>query len=229
MRKLHFIIPVLLSVLTFEIIYPKSIITSKATESKTVYLTFDDGPSAITNEILNVLSHYKIKATFFVIGKNVEKHPDILTRIFKDGHAVGVHSYTHIYKEIYKDEQSLTNDINSCICAIKTVNDRFIPRLYRFPGGSFNLKDETKRVPSKLGLKHFDWNASCGDCELKTSNYMDLVGFATATAGKKNNIILLLHDAPNKTFTPKALPEIIEYFKNKKLFCFFFVGTKSKK
>jgi len=179
---------------------------------KTVCLTFDDGPTKVTEKILDCLAQNNIKATFFVCGKNVEKNPKILSRIFKEGHSVGIHTHTHDYKSIYASPKALTDDINACLRAIKAVNANYKPLLYRFPGGSFNLSDSLISVPKNLGLCAVDWNASCRDCELKTDDSSLLFKEAMSTSANKSRVILLMHDAADKHLTALALPDIIKEF-----------------
>ena len=102
---------------------------------KTVYLTFDDGPSdRVTPKILDVLKEENVKATFFIIGKQAETRKYLIEREFKEGHTVAVHSYTHKYGEIYSSAESLIKDIDKCNDVIKSVTGRY-SSVYRFPGG----------------------------------------------------------------------------------------------
>lgn len=182
---------------------------------KYVCLTFDDGPTAVTETVLNVLKKENVKATFFVIGKNIRTHTDTLKRIFAEGHVVGIHTHTHEYKKIFTSPEALKNDINCCLSAIKAVNENYKPKYYRFPGGSFGLSEGLKNVPFELGLKYVDWNASCRDCEIKPESCNDLTECAIQTSSGKNNVIILLHDAADKMMTALALPDIIQNFKQK--------------
>ena len=75
-----------------------------------VYLTFDDGPSIYTDEILDILDRYHVKATFFVVGKDGSEAEAALQRIVEDGHTLGMHSYSHKYKELYESLDSFTED-----------------------------------------------------------------------------------------------------------------------
>ena len=181
------------------------------TTEKKICLTFDDGPSLISETILDVLKEKNLKAAFFVIGKNAEKHPAVLKRMFDEGHTVGIHTYTHEYKRIYSSPEALKEDINRCFCAIKAVNCNYCPVYYRFPGGSFGLSEKLVSVPEEMGLIRIDWNASCRDSEIKPANEHELAEYARSTAKNKNNVILLMHDAADKRFTADALPEIISY------------------
>lgn len=81
-------------------------------EEKIVYLTFDDGPnSAVTPKILDILEKYNAKATFFVIGKNVENNPEIVKRAYEEGHYIANHGYSHNNSNLYKSEESFINEI----------------------------------------------------------------------------------------------------------------------
>lgn len=185
------------------------------TEEKTVCLTFDDGPTPVTERMLDVLKECGIKATFFVIGKNAERHKDILRRIFAEGHTVGIHTYSHEYKKIYASPAALADDIKRCLCAIKAVNSEYEPIFYRFPGGSFGLSEELLKVPDSMGLTSVDWNASCRDSEVRSADALSLCAFARETAGKKTKVIMLLHDAADKSTTADALPRIVNDFKER--------------
>ena len=102
-----------------------------------VYLTFDDGPSIYTDEILDILDRYHVKATFFVVGKDGSEAEAALQRIVEDGHTLGMHSYSHKYKELYESLDSFTEDfarIRDDIYQATGVESVY----YRFPGGSSN-------------------------------------------------------------------------------------------
>ena len=180
---------------------------------RTVALTFDDGPTKITETVLDVLKEKNVKATFFVLGVNVDKNPRILRRIFDEGHLVGMHGYSHKYHEIYASCTALKSDINRCLCAIKGVNSNYEPKFYRFPGGSFSLGKESKDAVKSEGLVYVDWNASCRDSEKKSASEDELITHAFATSEGKNHVILLMHDAADKARTARALPQIIDRFK----------------
>ena len=100
-----------------------------------VYLTFDDGPSIYTDEILDILDRYHVKATFFVVGKDGSEAEAALQRIVEDGHTLGMHSYSHKYKELYESLDSFTEDfarIRDDIYQATGVESVY----YRFPGAA---------------------------------------------------------------------------------------------
>ena len=192
----------------------RNIPTPVPPDPKIVYLTFDDGPSPVTPQILEILAKNDILATFFVVGTNVERYPEILKQTILAGHSIGIHSYSHKYKEIYQNGQTLAKDIDLCLRAIKKVQSDFTTNLYRFPGGSFNLSQELKEQVKSLGYNYYDWNASSLDAELKNYDYQDLINACITTSCNRDKIILLSHDSSTKTRTAQALQGIIDYFKS---------------
>lgn len=186
-----------------------------AQTQKNVYLTFDDGPSdSTTPRILDILKKEGVKATFFVIGCQIPTRTSTVKRIQDEGHALGLHSYSHDYREIYASEKALLEDIEKCARAVEEVTGA-APSLYRFPGGSFTVPDELKQSVKKAGYHYVDWNASCRDAELVNPSPRELYEAAISTAGDRNNVILLLHDSAHRSPTVNALTDIIRYFKNK--------------
>lgn len=191
----------------------KTTLTFADSSEKIIYLTFDDGPSdRVTPKILDVLKEENVKATFFIVGKNAVLRKDILRRAVREGHALGVHSYSHIYNEIYSSSQSLLEDIDRCNEVIKEITGA-PSSLYRFPGGSFFLSDTLKQAVLDRGMKYIDWNASLNDAELQDPTPDLLFDTAVATAGNKNRVILLAHDTTDKIATAEALKNVILYFK----------------
>src|SRR5699024_2159985 len=81
-----------------------------SSDEKQVFLTFDDGPSNITNEVLDVLKKYNIKATFFVLGSNVDLKPEITKRAYEEGHYIANHGYTHKYSSIYANPRNVIEE-----------------------------------------------------------------------------------------------------------------------
>ena len=180
--------------------------------SKTIYLTFDDGPSdRITPKILDVLDDEGVKATFFIIGRQAETRKGIIEREHLSGHTVAVHSYTHDYSNIYRSAESLIADIDRCNDVIAKITDARAD-IYRFPGGSFGLKREFIDAVTKHGMRYVDWNASTRDAE-SACDSENLFLSAVATSTDSDRIILLSHDSTNKTFTPEATRKIIRHYK----------------
>lgn len=88
-------------------------------KEKIAYLTFDDGPSLVTPKILDILEKQNVKATFFVIGKNVEKHPETVKRAFEEGHYIANHTYSHNNSYLYKSSQNFVEELKNTDLAIR--------------------------------------------------------------------------------------------------------------
>lgn len=167
-------------------------------KTKTMYLTFDDGPSAeYTDAILDVLAKYDIKATFFLVGENVEKRPEVAKRIAEEGHAIGIHCYSHAYDDIYDSVESYVEDFEKAYQVIYETTGVKV-KIFRFPGGSVNgyNKHVCKDIITEMterGYVYFDWNASLEDAVKKTTPE-ELVKNAKDTAMDRERVILLAHD-----------------------------------
>lgn len=187
-------------------------------EQKVCYLTFDDGPSNRTLEILDILDKYQIKATFFVTGHSSgPKSQDILRQIFNRGHQIGIHTWSHNYKTIYQSVEAFLDDFNK-IYTYVFDSTGFRPEIFRFPGGSVNsfnrniYKDIINEMTSR-GFKYYDWNMVSNDAIGKLSKYQI---FKNSTVGidKLDRAILLCHDNEDKKTTVQALEDIINAYKN---------------
>ncbi len=181
-----------------------------------VYLTFDDGPSIYTDEILDILAEYDVKATFFVCGKPDAKYTDSYKRIVDEGHTLGMHSYSHKYSDIYSSVDAFSEDFKKLKHFLYDTTD-VLPKYYRFPGGSSNKVTkvdihELMDVLEADGVTYYDWNVSAGDDRAgatKDTIYNNIVG----NIPKFKHCIVLMHDAADKKSTVDALPEVIEAIK----------------
>lgn len=184
-------------------------------EVKTVYLTFDDGPSdRVTPKILDILQKENVKATFFIIGKQAETRKYILERERDEGHSIAVHTYSHEYHEIYSSPKNLLKDIDKCNDIIEEITGER-SNLYRFPGGSYGLSDQLIEAVTGHGMRYIDWNASTRDAEIWNPTPDELYRAATESSADRKNVVLLAHDSTSKTTTAQALPQIIKYYKDK--------------
>lgn len=116
-----------------------------------VYLTFDDGPSGNTGEILDILAEYDVKATFFVVGKEEEKYQPLYKRIVEEGHTLAMHSYSHKYDEIYQSKESFAADLSKLQEFLYDTTGVWC-RYCRFPGGSSNTVSRV--IPGQAGTAH---------------------------------------------------------------------------
>ena len=190
-------------------------------ETKRVFLTFDDGPSqTVTPKVLDTLKSEKIKATFFLLGSRVELEPDIVKREYEEGHYLASHGYSHVYSQIYASPQSVLDEYNKCISAIRNAigQPEYNPHLFRYPGGYWggkyaSVKKEALQLLEQNDILHIDWNALTSDAAgAKTTE--EFISELDKTVPKHNSVVVLMHDAGNKTATANALPTIIRYFRD---------------
>ena len=188
------------------------IASNDSNEVKTVYLTFDDGPSARTLEILDILDEYDIKATFFILSDEKDSSREIVKRIYDEGHAIGVHSHSHSYENIYKSVDSFLDDFEICFNYIKDIIGES-PSIFRFPGGSVNSYNKKICKPlteemTRRGFTYFDWNVSADDA---VKGYTEESIYTNVVNGCKNrNVsVVLMHDSTPKKDTVAALKRII--------------------
>ena len=192
--------------------------TATPPSSKVCYLTFDDGPSDRTLEILNILDGYDAKATFFVVGTAKLQY---LPQIAEKGHTIGLHSNTHRYNEIYQSTDAYFKDLEAI--SDKVFNATGIrSKVIRFPGGGSNTTSKkycngimtrlTNQVRIK-GYAYFDWNVDSGDAEGKNVSAQIIASNVLTAAAKKNSICVLMHDLGSKGTTVEALPEILKGLK----------------
>ena len=183
-----------------------------------VYLTFDDGPSDYTNELLDILARYDVKATFFVVVEDDEKKQE-LNRILDEGHTLGLHSESHVYSKLYADYDSYVADVQGVHDWVQKLTG-YDSKFYRFPGGSSNTVadvsiDECIDFLNERGITYFDWNALNGDAEYVDYTADELntnvMGYVHNNPG---NSTVLLHDLGNHYATVEALPGLIDTLKS---------------
>lgn len=171
-----------------------------------VALTFDDGPSKYTKDIIDTLRKYEVGGTFFFIGKNVKKYPDYVQYVHDNGYSIGNHSLTHVqmssisYEE-QKSEVSLTSQ------AISDITNEEV-ELFRPPYGAFD--ENTKKILHDNKQKMIVWNNDPKDWEFRNSNHIFNHIQKSTTSGS----IIILHENEH---TLKALPKIIEYLQQQEL------------
>lgn len=192
---------------------------SSEVSQKICYLTFDDGPSENTLKILEILKRENVKATFFVIHTGKMEY---LKNIADDGHAIGLHTYSHEYYQIYSSDEAYFNDL-------QMISDEVFQytgirsNIIRFPGGSSNTVSKkynlgimtrlTQEVQNR-GYTYFDWNVTSGDADDKKLTASEIVQRCKNDMPKRSNACVLMHDAPTKTTTVDALPQVIQLFRD---------------
>ena len=198
---------------------------NKTAESKTTtsngksiaYLTFDDGPSSITNSVLDILKKYNVKATFFVINSG-SYNKTTLQREVNEGHTIGLHAYDHNYAIAYKDDNSYLDGIDKLRAKVK-ADTGFDSHYIRFPGGSSNTisKRYSKGIMSRItktakqrGYKYYDWNVDDDDAgRARTAD--DCYNNVVKELRPNRSNIVLMHDFGTNKKILDALPRIIEY------------------
>ncbi len=185
-------------------------------QGKKAFLTFDDGPSESTGAILDVLNLYGIKATFFVTGEAAQRNPDLLLRIYNEGHSIGNHSNTHVYDYIYENLDTFWLEVTGAQTILENIlGAENVQKLFRFPGGSFDEKKQ-QYIPliASMGYSFVDWNALNGDAEGGEFTAEKSISYIEEYCTDTGNVIVLMHDAKNKTVTVETLPQIIEYLQS---------------
>lgn len=185
-----------------------------ADEPMNVYLTFDDGPSENTPEILAILKKHNVKATFFVTGKEGEEADEWYREIVADGHTLGMHSYSHKYSVLYDSLDSFQDDFTKLSQKLEDVTGEKC-WVYRFPGGSSNQVSNTDMNEfidylGEQGMTYYDWNVVCGDATSQIYTADELVQNVMADVVKYKNSVVLMHDAAEKDSTVEALEIILE-------------------
>ncbi|MDD6090408.1 MAG: polysaccharide deacetylase [Clostridiales bacterium] len=181
-------------------------------DTKTIYLTFDDGPGPYTGKLLDVLAKYNVKATFFVTAAN-PKYYDMIAREVNEGHSVGVHTYSHNYKSIYSSEEAFFEDFYAMQDVIYEQTGCYT-NLYRFPGGSSNtvssfnpgIMSRLTKALTDMGYKYFDWNVSSGDAGETTRTNVVVDNIEAGCRGMKASVVLQ-HDI--KDFSVNAVESVI--------------------
>ncbi|MEG1827181.1 MAG: polysaccharide deacetylase family protein [Gordonibacter sp.] len=184
--------------------------------AKVCYLTFDDGPSDNTHDILRILDEKDALATFFVQG-NSEKI-DLVKDIADKGHAIGLHTYSHDYAQLYANDNAYYADLAAVQDAVSSRIGHTVD-IVRFPGGTSNTvsKQYSTGIMSRLsqsvpasGYQYFDWNLSGGDSSSPPPPAADIANNVLLNIGSQQRVCVLMHDTTVKRTTVEALPAIID-------------------
>ena len=180
--------------------YYPNVIWNKSRQDKKLYLTFDDGPiPEITPWILDTLNQYHVKATFFCVGENIKKHPDIFERLIREGHQVGNHTFNHLKGWNHSDEEYLEN--------VQRCHELTTSPLFRPPYARAK-KSQLKKLESDFQIIY--WDVLSGDFDTRITAekcFQNVINYT------KNGSIIVFHD--NIKAIPRvkfALPKVLEYF-----------------
>jgi len=179
--------------------------------SKDIYLTFDDGPNPeATPRVLDILKQHKVKAAFFLLGRKVAAHPEIVKRIYREGHGLGNHTYSHV-GGLNVTLETISKELRDTDRAIKAACG-VSPQFFRPPFGFFNYRYFF--VAEKMGYRSVLWTIDAADWNRITSAEIE----SRLLLRVKGGYIVLLHDGgPSREAVIEALPVIIEKLKAKGL------------
>lgn len=183
---------------------------------KRVYLTFDDGPSIYTGQILDVLKANNVKATFFVIGRE-EDFYDYYKRIVDEGHTIGMHSYSHVYQDFYASKESFAEELTRLNDLIYNVTGTR-STIFRFPGGSSNNVsslpvEEYISYLNENDIDYYDWNSLSGDAVTNGLSPEQLVNNIMNDVSQNEDSIVLMHDLQTTHATVESLQLLIDTLK----------------
>ena len=186
-------------------------------DRNTIYLTFDDGPGPYTEQLLDLLKVYGVKATFFVTCNNPD-YEDMVGRAYREGHSIGVHSATHNYYSIYASEEAFFEDFNAAQNMIYEQTGSYTS-LLRFPGGSSNtvssfnsgIMTRLTQAVTDMGYQYFDWNVSSGDAGETTNTRQIAQNIIDGCTGRRASIVLQ-HDI--KDYSVAAVEQVLIWGRN---------------
>ncbi len=191
------------------------------TDRKELYLTFDDGPTPeITEWVLQILNDFNAKATFFCIGNNIEKHPEIFKQIITEGHTIGNHTYNHLkgwkhktkdyFEDVLKTQELMNFQFENYKLENSEIENRNAPivNLFRPPYGKLKNKQSKKLL--ELGYKIILWDVLSYDWDKSVS---EETCFNNVTSAAKEGSIVVFHDSVKASRNLKyVLPKVLEYY-----------------
>ena len=205
----------------YTLLYPEMAVPEwegeRITGGKVCCLTFDDGPSANTDRVLEILDRYGVKATFFVVGRTGAADQARMKKIVAAGHSLAIHSWTHDYGKIYASVDAFLEDFHQLYQWIHQVTGTY-PQVFRFPGGSINsynrgVYQEIIAEMTRRGFVYFDWNASAQDATPQSRPAASIAADCLRGVGK-DLAVVLCHDSGARGTTVDALPAVIQGYRN---------------
>ena len=201
--------------------FGEKIATLTKGEEKIAYLTFDDGPTiSTTPKILDILKKEDIKATFFVIGKYVDKHPDIIKRAYLEGHYIANHGYNHDNKRLYMSKDTFKEEVKKTDEAIsKAIGiTEYCSHVFRFPNGYISPqnkkeKEEAAKILEEMNYTYIDWNCLNND-SIKKYSKEQLLENLKKSSKNKNTLVILMHDTQFVSNSADVLEDSIKYLKS---------------
>ena len=189
---------------------------------KIAFLTFDDGPNIlVTPKVLDILKEENVKASFFVIGKCVDSHPEITKRAYDEGHYIANHGYSHNNNLLYKSSDSFLTEVKKTDLAIGNaigVPD-YCSHLFRFPNGFMSPSNKSKKKEAvkllqNIDFNYIDWNCLNNDSVKKYSS-SQLLNNLIKSSKNKDVLVILMHDTKDVSNSSLVLKDSIKYLKGK--------------
>lgn len=186
--------------------------TNAEDTGKIVYLTFDDGPTPATRNLLTLLNEYEMKATFFMLSPNVKQYPDIVKQIVEDGHAIALHGVTHQLEKFYATAQSPLNEMVENQQTVESVTG-VKTHLIRTPYGSHpHLTTDQRKVLKEHGFKLWDWNVDSNDWNLRDQRFVTTTIEQLENRGHESSHVILFHDTETTVgYIDKLLDFLVEH------------------
>ncbi|MDR2559074.1 MAG: polysaccharide deacetylase [Oscillospiraceae bacterium] len=181
-------------------------------DSGFIYLTFDDGPSRYTGDILRYLQLHDIPATFFVMPDDTEAGKNFLNTMLDRGHEIGVHTMTHVYNDIYASVEAYLEDFNDAWNLVYEQTG-YKPYLFRFPGGSINdynfyVRTDIINEMTRRGFVYFDWNVDSRDA--LDASWTEMYNTVLNETAEVPRAVVLFHDRPGGYNTVLVVEDIIK-------------------
>lgn len=216
-RKLITFLCILLLIISNNYIQVLAIYSNN--ESKTVYLTFDDGPSSNnTNKIIDILNKNNIRGTFFVVGDSTNIYPHLIKKLDENNMCIMPHCNFHDYKGIYKCEENYFKDLNTCKENINKIIGNREMNFIRIPGGSDNKicnEEVLNNIKTKIldnGDNYIDWTINIADIERHSSSREFVKSIIMDEGGLYNIEVVLMKDVSGKESNIESLQEIIDFY-----------------
>lgn len=192
-------------------LFPKYTWDIPSTAKKTIYLTFDDGPTpSVTEFILDILNKYEAKATFFCIGVNIKKHEALFNRILNEEHVIGNHTMNHI-KAWQTNVDDYIRNILACQSAIDKHTSKNKQLLFRPPYGQISRSKFKKLLG--LGYKIILWDVLSKDWEKKIA---PKTCYENVIKNANSGSIIVFHDSIKASENLKqTLPMVLEHYTKK--------------
>lgn len=212
---------IILSVVITCIILVAPISAIAAEDERVIYLTFDDGPSySNTEKVIDILKANDVRATFFVVGENVKRFPDVVKKLDSEHMAIYPHCNNHTYRSLYSSEEHYLEDLEDCKTEIfQAIGKEKEINFVRMPGGSDNLVGSKgilsciKKSLNQKGINYIDWNIDAGDALSVKVSLDNIKRNIKKFSGSYPVEVLLMHDLENKDTTTQALIDVIQDYK----------------